>query len=216
MGALSHLRVLDLTRVLAGPWCTQTLADLGAEVIKIERPHAGDDTRHWGPPYAKDAEGNDTTEAAYYLAVNRNKKSVTLDISTPQGQALIAQLVAEADVLVENYKVGQLAKYGLDYESLKAIKSNLIYCSITGFGQTGPYARRPGYDFIVQGLGGFMSVTGERDDLLEADRKRLAWPSPIYSPGPMPPSQSWRRSSIGTALVKVNTWTSACLMYRLP
>ncbi|KAB0471128.1 CoA transferase [Ralstonia insidiosa] len=165
MGALSHLRVLDLTRVLAGPWCTQTLADLGAEVIKIERPHAGDDTRHWGPPYAKDAEGNDTTEAAYYLAVNRNKKSVTLDISTPQGQALIAQLVAEADVLVENYKVGQLAKYGLDYESLKAIKSNLIYCSITGFGQTGPYARRPGYDFIVQGLGGFMSVTGERDDL---------------------------------------------------
>ncbi|MBE0475350.1 CaiB/BaiF CoA-transferase family protein, partial [Rhodoferax sp.] len=154
MGALSHLRVLDLTRVLAGPWCTQTLADLGAEVIKIERPHAGDDTRHWGPPYAKDAEGNDTTEAAYYLAVNRNKKSVTLDISTPQGQALIAQLVAEADVLVENYKVGQLAKYGLDYESLKAIKSNLIYCSITGFGQTGPYARRPGYDFIVQGMGG--------------------------------------------------------------
>lgn len=165
MGALSHLRVLDLTRVLAGPWCTQTLADLGAEVIKIERPHAGDDTRHWGPPYAKNEEGSDTTEAAYYLAVNRNKKSVTLDISTPQGQALIAQLVAEADVLVENYKVGQLAKYGLDYESLKAIKPNLIYCSITGFGQTGPYAPRPGYDFIVQGLGGFMSVTGERDDL---------------------------------------------------
>lgn len=165
MGALSHLRVLDLTRVLAGPWCTQTLADLGADVIKIERPSAGDDTRHWGPPYAKDAEGNATTEAAYYLAVNRNKKSVTLDISTPQGQALIAQLVAEADVLVENYKVGQLAKYGLDYESLKAIKPNLIYCSITGFGQTGPYATRPGYDFIVQGMGGFMSVTGERDDL---------------------------------------------------
>ncbi|EFP63475.1 MULTISPECIES: CaiB/BaiF CoA transferase family protein [Ralstonia] len=165
MGALSHLRVLDLTRVLAGPWCTQTLADLGADVIKIERPSAGDDTRHWGPPYAKDAEGNATTEAAYYLAVNRNKKSVTLDISTPQGQALIAQLVAEADVLVENYKVGQLAKYGLDYESLKAIKPNLIYCSITGFGQTGPYAPRPGYDFIVQGMGGFMSVTGERDDL---------------------------------------------------
>ena len=165
MGALSHLRVLDLTRVLAGPWCTQTLADLGAEVIKIERPGTGDDTRHWGPPYAKDADGNNTTEAAYYLAVNRNKKSVTLDISTPQGQALITRLVAEADVLVENYKVGQLAKYGLSYESLKAIKPDLIYCSITGFGQTGPYAPRPGYDFIVQGMGGFMSVTGERDDL---------------------------------------------------
>lgn len=165
MGALSHLRVLDLTRVLAGPWCTQALADLGAEVIKIERPGAGDDTRQWGPPYAKDAEGNNTTEAAYYLAVNRNKKSVTLDIATPQGQALVTKLVAEADVLVENYKVGQLAKYGLDYNSLRAIKPDLIYCSITGFGQTGPYAPRPGYDFIVQGMGGFMSITGESDDL---------------------------------------------------
>lgn len=165
MGALSHLRVLDLTRVLAGPWCTQTLADLGAEVIKIERPGAGDDTRHWGPPYAPDADGNPTTEAAYYLAVNRNKKSVTLDISTPDGQTLIKQLVANTDILVENYKVGQLARYGLDYESLKVIKPDLIYCSITGFGQTGPYAPRPGYDFIVQGMGGFMSVTGERDDL---------------------------------------------------
>ncbi len=165
MGALSHLRVLDLTRVLAGPWCTQTLADLGAEVIKIERPGSGDDTRQWGPPYAKDAEGNPTTEAAYYLAVNRNKKSVTLDIATPQGQALVRKLVAKADVLVENYKVGQLARYGLDYDSLRAIKPALVYCSITGFGQTGPYAPRPGYDFIVQGMGGFMSVTGERDDL---------------------------------------------------
>ena len=165
MGALSHLRVLDLTRVLAGPWCTQTLADLGAEVIKIERPGSGDDTRQWGPPYAKDAEGNSTTEAAYYLAVNRNKKSVTLDIATPQGQALVRKLVAKADVLVENYKVGQLARYGLDYDSLRTIKPALVYCSITGFGQTGPYAPRPGYDFIVQGMGGFMSVTGERDDL---------------------------------------------------
>ncbi|MBY0367311.1 CoA transferase [Roseateles aquatilis] len=165
MGALSHLRVLDLTRVLAGPWCTQTLADLGAEVIKIERPGAGDDTRQWGPPYAKDAEGHPTSEAAYYLAVNRNKKSVTLDIATPQGQALVRQLVAQSDVLVENYKVGQLARYGLDFDSLRAIKPDLIYCSITGFGQTGPYAPRPGYDFIVQGMGGFMSVTGERDEL---------------------------------------------------
>ena len=165
MGALSHLRVLDLTRVLAGPWCTQTLADLGADVIKIERPGAGDDTRHWGPPFAKDEQGNPTTEAAYYLAVNRNKQSVTLDIATPQGQEIIRKLVAQSDVLVENYKVGQLAKYGLDYASLKAIKPDLIYCSITGFGQTGPYAPRPGYDFIVQGMGGFMSITGERDDL---------------------------------------------------
>lgn len=165
MGALTHLRVLDLTRVLAGPWCTQTLADLGADVIKVERPGAGDDTRQWGPPFAKDAEGHNTDEAAYYLAVNRNKKSVTLDIATPQGQALIHKLVAETDILVENYKVGQLAKYGLDYDTLKAIKPDLIYCSITGFGQTGPYAPRPGYDFIVQGMGGFMSVTGERDDL---------------------------------------------------
>ncbi len=163
MGALSHLRVLDLTRVLAGPWCTQTLADLGADVIKVERPGLGDDTRHWGPPYARDAEGQDSTEAAYYLAVNRNKRSVTVDIATPEGQDIIRQLVAHCDVLVENYKVGQLARYGLDHEALKAINPGLVYCSITGFGQTGPYAQRPGYDFIVQGMGGFMSVTGERD-----------------------------------------------------
>lgn len=163
MGALSHIRVLDLTRVLAGPWCTQTLADLGADVIKVERPGLGDDTRHWGPPYARDAAGQDSSEAAYYLAVNRNKRSVTVDIATPEGQDIIRQLVASCDVLVENYKVGQLARYGLDYDTLKAINPGLVYCSITGFGQTGPYAQRPGYDFIVQGMGGFMSVTGERD-----------------------------------------------------
>jgi formyl-CoA transferase len=163
MGALSHVRVLDLTRVLAGPWCTQTLADLGADVIKIERPELGDDTRHWGPPYARDAQGQDTTEAAYYLAVNRNKRSVTVDISTAEGQALIKRLVVECDVLVENYKVGDMARYGLDYESLRADHPSLVYCSITGFGQTGPYAPRAGYDFIVQGMGGFMSITGERD-----------------------------------------------------
>lgn len=163
MGALSHVRVLDLTRILAGPWCTQTLADLGADVIKIERPGQGDDTRQWGPPYARDATGQDTTEAAYYLAVNRNKRSVTLDISTPEGQELVRRLVAQCDVLVENFKVGDMQRYGLDYESLRGDHPSLIYCSITGFGQTGPYAPRAGYDFIVQGMGGFMSVTGERD-----------------------------------------------------
>ena len=163
MGALSHIRVLDLTRVLAGPWCAQTLADFGADVIKIERPGAGDDTRHWGPPYLKDAAGADTAEAAYYLAANRNKRSVTVDIATPEGQQIVRELAAQSDVVLENYKVGQLAKYGLDYESLRAVKPDLVYCSVTGFGQTGPYAHRAGYDFIVQGIGGFMSITGERD-----------------------------------------------------
>ena len=165
MGALSHIRVLDLSRVLAGPWCAQNLADLGAEVIKVERPKSGDDTRHWGPPFAKDPFGKDTSESAYYISINRNKKSITLDISTPEGQKIVRGLVAQSDVVIENYKVGQLAKYGLDYESLKAIKPNLIYCSITGFGQTGPYRHRAGYDFILQGMGGFMSITGEADHL---------------------------------------------------
>nr|WP_057924239.1 CaiB/BaiF CoA-transferase family protein [Burkholderia ambifaria] len=163
MGALSHIRVLDLTRVLAGPWCAQTLADFGADVIKVERPGAGDDTRHWGPPYLKDATGADTAEAAYYLAANRNKRSVTVDIATPEGQQIVRELAAQSDVVLENYKVGQLKKYGLDYESLRAVKPDLVYCSVTGFGQTGPYAHRAGYDFIVQGIGGFMSITGERD-----------------------------------------------------
>ncbi|KVL26844.1 CoA-transferase [Burkholderia territorii] len=163
MGALSHIRVLDLTRVLAGPWCAQTLADFGADVIKVERPGAGDDTRHWGPPYLKDANGADTAEAAYYLAANRNKRSVTVDIATPEGQQIVRELAAQSDVVLENYKVGQLKKYGLDYASLRAVKPDLVYCSVTGFGQTGPYAHRAGYDFIVQGIGGFMSITGERD-----------------------------------------------------
>jgi crotonobetainyl-CoA:carnitine CoA-transferase CaiB-like acyl-CoA transferase len=163
--ALGHIRVLDLSRVLAGPWCSQNLADLGADVIKIERPGAGDDTRAWGPPYAKDAEGRDTTEAAYYLSANRGKRSVTVDISRPEGQALIRELAAHADVVLENYKVGQLKKYGLDYASLKTVKPDLVYCSVTGFGQDGPYAHRAGYDFLIQGMGGLMSVTGERDDL---------------------------------------------------
>jgi crotonobetainyl-CoA:carnitine CoA-transferase CaiB-like acyl-CoA transferase len=165
MGALSHIRVLDLTRVLAGPWCAQTLADLGADVIKLERPGAGDDTRHWGPPYLKTPEGADTREAAYYLCANRNKRSITVDIATPEGQKIVRELAATSDVVLENYKVGQLKKYGLDYESLKAVKPDLVYCSVTGFGQTGPLAERAGYDFIVQGMGGFMSVTGERDAL---------------------------------------------------
>ena len=163
--ALGHLRVLDLTRVLAGPWCTQLLADLGADVIKVERPGSGDDTRAWGPPFLKDADGRDTTEAAYYLSANRGKRSVTVDIGKPQGQQLVRRLAAASDVVIENYKVGQLAKYGLDYARLATDNPRLIYCSITGFGQDGPYKDRAGYDFIIQAMGGFMSITGERDDL---------------------------------------------------
>jgi crotonobetainyl-CoA:carnitine CoA-transferase CaiB-like acyl-CoA transferase len=163
--ALGHIRVLDLSRVLAGPWCSQNLADLGADVIKIERPGCGDDTRAWGPPYAKDADGNDTSEAAYYLAANRGKRSVTVDIASPDGQALLRELVRHCDVVLENFKVGHLKRYGLDYDSLRAIRPDLVYCSITGFGQDGPYAHRAGYDFLIQGMGGLMSVTGERDDL---------------------------------------------------
>ena len=164
MKSLGHLRVLDMTRVLAGPWCTQLLSDLGAEVIKIERPGIGDDTRAWGPPYLKDSAGADTSEAAYYLSANRGKRSVTIDISTAEGQSLLHKLVEHCDIVVENYMAGQLAKYRLDYVSLVAINPGLIYCSITGFGQTGPHRTRAGYDFIMQGIGGFMSITGERDD----------------------------------------------------
>ncbi len=163
--ALGHIRVLDLSRVLAGPWCSQNLADLGADVIKIERPGAGDDTRAWGPPYAKDAQGNDTLEAAYYLSANRGKRSLTVDIASSEGQALLRELVLHCDVVLENFKVGHLKRYGLDYASLKTIRPDLVYCSITGFGQDGPYAHRAGYDFLIQGMGGLMSVTGERDDL---------------------------------------------------
>ncbi|MDT3677789.1 MAG: CaiB/BaiF CoA-transferase family protein [Burkholderiaceae bacterium] len=162
--ALEGIRVLDLSRVLAGPWCSQNLADLGADVIKIERPGAGDDTRSWGPPFLKDRDGNDTSDAAYYLAANRNKRSVTIDLAGEAGQRAVRELAARSDVVLENYKVGQLAKYGLDYESLRAINPRIVYCSVTGFGQTGPWKHRPGYDFIIQGLGGFMSITGEADD----------------------------------------------------
>ncbi|WP_019341191.1 CaiB/BaiF CoA transferase family protein [Stutzerimonas stutzeri] len=162
-GALSHIRVLDLSRVLAGPWAGQILGDLGAEVIKIERPRTGDDTRHWGPPYLKDAQGENTSEAAYYLSANRNKQSLTLDFTQPEGQRIIRELVTQCDVLLENFKVGGLAAYGLDYESLRAINPRLIYCSITGFGSDGPYAQRAGYDFMIQGLGGLMSLTGRAE-----------------------------------------------------
>lgn len=164
-GALSHLRVLDMSRVLAGPWCGQILADLGAEVIKIERPGSGDDTRGWGPPYLKDAAGHDTHESAYYLGANRGKKSLTLDISRPEGQQIARELAQRCDILLENYKAGDLARYGLGYEDLRKLNPGLIYCSITGFGQTGPMRQVAGYDFIIQALGGLMSITGERDDL---------------------------------------------------
>lgn len=165
MGALEGIRVLDLSRVLAGPWCGQILADLGAEVIKVERPKTGDDTRLWGPPWMKNNQGEDTREAAYYQSANRNKLSVAIDISTAEGQELVRALAADSDVVIENYKAGSLKKYGLDYDSLNAINPKLVYCSITGFGQTGPRAPEPGYDFIIQGMGGLMSVTGEKDNL---------------------------------------------------
>ncbi len=162
--ALSHIRVLDLSRVLAGPWSTQNLADMGAEVIKIERPKIGDDTRAWGPPFLKDADGKETFDSSYFLSANRGKKSVTLDISTPEGQRIVRELAKHCDVLVENYKVGNLARYGLAYEDLAKENPRLIYCSITGFGQTGPYAPLPGYDFVFQGMGGLMSLTGNADN----------------------------------------------------
>ncbi len=162
---LSHIRVLDLTRILAGPWATQNLADLGAEVIKIERPGTGDDTRSWGPPWLKDKDGNDTREAAYFLSVNRGKKSVTIDLARPTGQALCRELAAKSDVLIENYKLGDLKRYGLAYDDVRMVNPGIVYCSVTGFGQSGPYSARPGYDFIFQGMGGVMSITGERDEL---------------------------------------------------
>lgn len=165
MGALTGYRVLDLSRVLAGPWCGQTLADLGAEVIKIERPGVGDDTRGWGPPWMKGQNQERTSEASYYQSTNRGKLSVALNIASPEGQALVRALATDCDVLIENYKAGSLAKYGLDYASLAELNPRLVYCSVTGFGQTGPRAAEPGYDFIVQGIGGLMSITGERDDL---------------------------------------------------
>ncbi len=164
-GPLSGVRVLDLSRILAGPWATQVMADFGAEVIKVEHPERGDDTRSWGPPYLKDKNNKDTNDAAYYFAANRGKKSLAIDISTEEGQSIIRRLVMQCDVFVENFKVDGLKKYSLDYDALKHVNPKIIYCSITGFGQTGPYAKRAGYDAIIQGMGGLMSITGERDDL---------------------------------------------------
>ncbi len=163
LGALAGLKVLDLSRILAGPWSTQLLGDLGADVVKIERPKSGDDTRTWGPPWLSDDHGLNTSESAYYLCANRNKRSLAVDISEPQGQHLVRELACRADIFVENFKVGGLAEYGLDYASLSTLNPRLIYCSITGFGQTGPYASRPGYDFLIQGMGGLMSLTGQPD-----------------------------------------------------
>ena len=164
-GALAGLKVLDLSRVLAGPWCTQILADLGADVVKIERPGVGDDTRGWGPPFLKDAEGNDTDQATYFTACNRNKRSVTIDMATTEGQALLKQMAAQSDIVVENFKTGGLKQYGLDHESLRAAHPRLIYCSVTGFGHDGPHAQRAGYDLMIQATSGMMSITGRPDDV---------------------------------------------------
>ncbi|HCX87936.1 MAG TPA: CoA transferase [Gammaproteobacteria bacterium] len=172
MGALSHIRVLDLSRVLAGPWCTQMLADLGADVIKIERPGSGDDTRQWGPPFIT-PDGGGNSESSYFLGANRGKRSITLNLSNPRGQRIVHELVPHCDVLVENFKVGALARYRLDYETLKALNPRLVYCSITGFGQDGPYADRAGYDFMIQGMGGLMSVTGEAEEVAGSDPQKV-------------------------------------------
>ena len=175
-GPLSHIRVLDLSRVLAGPWCGQNMADLGAEVIKVERPKTGDDSRAFGPPWLKDGEGQDTRESAYFASANRGKKSVTVNISKPEGQDIVRNLARACDVLIENYKVGDLARYGLGYDDLRKLNPRLIYASVTGFGQTGPYRERPGYDFMIQGMGGVMSITGERDDQPGGGPQRVGIP----------------------------------------
>ena len=175
-GPLSHIRVLDLSRVLAGPWCGQNLADLGAEVIKVERPKTGDDSRAYGPPWMKDASGKETSEAAYFMAANRGKKSITINLNNPEGQRLVRELAAKCDVLIENYKFGDLDRYGLGYKDLSATNPGLIYCSVTGFGQTGPYREKPGYDFMAQGMAGLMSVTGEPDGVPGGGPMRVGVP----------------------------------------
>lgn len=175
-GPLSHIRVLDLSRVLAGPWCGQNLADLGAEVIKVERPKTGDDSRAYGPPWMKDASGNETSEAAYFMAANRGKKSITVNLNHPEGQSLIRDLAAKCDVLIENYKFGDLDRYGLGYKDLSMLNPGLVYCSVTGFGQTGPYREKPGYDFMAQGMAGLMSITGEPDGVPGGGPMRVGVP----------------------------------------
>ncbi len=181
-GPLEGIRVLDLSRILAGPWAGQTLADLGAEVIKVERPGTGDDTRGWGPPFLPDTPDGKQGDAAYFLSANRGKASACIDIGSSDGQALIRKLACECDILLENFKVGGLAKYGLDYDSLKELNPRLIYCSITGFGQTGPYKHRAGYDFMIQGMGGIMSVTGQPGGAPGAEPMKCGSPSPTSSP----------------------------------
>src|SRR5258705_11372471 len=175
-GPLSHIKVLDLSRVLAAPWAGQNLADLGAEVIKVERPGKGDDSRAYVPPFLKDAQGMQTRESAYFCAANRGKRSITVDLSKPEGQRIVRELAQRCDVLLENYKVGDLARYGLGYDDLKAVNPGLIYCSVTGFGQTGPYKDRPGYDFMAQGMGGLMSITGEPDGAPGGGPQRVGIP----------------------------------------
>ncbi|MDH5535621.1 MAG: CoA transferase, partial [Betaproteobacteria bacterium] len=175
-GPLSHIRVLDLSRVLAAPWTGQNLADLGAEVIKVERPQSGDDSRAFGPPWLKGAAGKETKESAYFASANRGKKSITVNLSKPEGQKIVRELAVRSDVLLENYKFGDLARYGLGYDDLKKANARLIYCSVTGFGQTGPCRDRPGYDFMIQGMGGLMSITGERDDLPGGGPQRVGVP----------------------------------------
>jgi len=201
-GPLSHIQVLDLSRVLAGPWASQNLADLGAEVIKVERPGTGDDSRAFGPPWVKDRAGHDTKDSAYFTSANRGKKSITLNIAAPEGQAIARELARASDVLIENYKYGDLARYGLAYDQLKVLNPRLIYCSVTGFGQTGPYRERPGYDFMIQGMGGMMSVTGEPDE------------SPTSSPACMPRSRSVRRSRIASARARGRASISRCSIRR--
>ena len=207
--ALHGLKVLDLSRVLAGPWASQLLGDLGADVVKVERPGAGDDTRSWGPPWVKDADGADSRQAAYFQCANRNKRSIAVDMATPEGQALLRELAAQADVVVENFKVGGLAAYGLDFASLQALNPRLIYCSITGFGQTGPYAPRAGYDFLIQGLGGLMSLTGASE--IDAERADAGPPQGGSQPprGAVAEGDRGRTGSgpqkVGVALVDIMT-----------
>ena len=182
-GPLNGIRVLDLSRVLAAPFCVQTLGDLGADVIKIERPNIGDESRQWGPPWFKNDKGEQTKESAYFMSANRNKRSVAVDLASPEGQEVIRKLAMSADICIENFKVGDLARYGLDAASLRKLNPRLIYCSVTGFGQTGPWAERPGYDYLFQGMGGLMSVTGERDDLPGGGPQRLGVPLVDLSTG---------------------------------
>ena len=176
-GPLSHIRVLDLSRIMAGPWAGQVLADLGADVVKVERPGAGDDTRGWGPPFLKDKAGRDTSDAGYFLSVNRGKRSIAVDLADAEGQGIVRALAARADIVLENFKAGALAKYGLGYQDLGTINPALIYCSITGFGQSGPRRDQAAYDFMIQGMSGLMSVTGEADGKPGAGRRRSACPS---------------------------------------